>query len=845
MFTVALKNLFAHKFRSLALMLTVTLGVSFVAGTYVLTDTITNVFNDIFTDAYSTVDVNVRTASELSTVEVARPPVPDSLLATVRAVPGVADAQGDVFGNGVIIMGADGERVGNKFAPSLATSWSTNDEMTPLQLRSGRIPAASDEVAIDAQSYADGNFALGQQITLVTASGPRTFTLVGVAGFGKASNLAGATLSIFDLPTAQTVLQREGLYDSINVQAAEGVSDDALQDRIQAALPDGYEAVTSQALTDESGEAVSDALAFFKTFLLIFAYIALFVGAFIIYNTFGIVVTQRTRELALLRALGAGRNQVIASVIAESTVLGLAASVIGLGAGMLIAAGLKAMLAGFGFDVPSGGLVLLPRTVIVSIVGGASVTLVSAIAPAIRASRVPPVAAMHDVVVSGRAAGMRRNAAGLILTVVGVVLVLSGLSGGALASVGLGALATFVGVAMLAPMFARPVASVLGEPVAKTRGASGRLARQNAMRSARRTAATASALMIGTALMGGSLILSSSVTESVERAVSGGALADLVVRSDGQQAFSPALATAIEDVPGVRAVERYRIGAFKVGNATKHLAAMNAVAFDADDPDAMIDIDVREGDITQLTGDTIAVRRKVAQDKGWTVGTTFAATFPGGTRDVRIVALFDENALTGDYVIGLDAYEGLYAENADFLVLLTVDDGTELAAVQAAVQQVADANYPGIKVQDRDQYIGDVKAQVNQFLGLITALLALAIIIALFGVLITMLLAVFERTREIGLLRAVGMGRRQVRAMVRWEAALVSVYGAILGLILGVFFGLALTRALRDQGIDHQVVPVPALVVLAAVISLLGVAAAIYPARRAARLNVLDAIAHG
>jgi putative ABC transport system permease protein len=845
MFTVAFKNLIAHKFRSLALMLTVMLGVSFVSGTYVLTDTITNVFNDIFSDAYSSVDVNVRTASELSTVEVARPPVPDTLLETVAAVPGVADAQGDIFGTGVMIIGPDGERVGNKFAPALATSWSTNDTMTPLELREGRKPSAAGEVAIDAQSFADGDFRLGQQITLVTASGPRSFELVGVAGFGRASNLAGATLSIFDLPTAQVVLEREGLYDSINVKAESGISDDALQDRIQAALPSGYEAITSQQLTNESDEAVGDALAFFKTFLLVFAFIALFVGAFIIYNTFGIVVTQRTRELALLRALGAGRGQVVASVIAESALLGIVASVLGLGIGLLIAAGLKAMLAGFGFDVPSGGLVLLPRTVIVALVGGAAVTLVSAIAPAIRASRVPPVAAMHDVVISRRAAGVRRNVIGLVLAVVGIALVLSGLGSGALSSVGLGALATFVGVAMLAPMFARPVASALGVPVARTRGPSGRLARQNAMRSARRTAATASALMIGTALMGGSLILSSSVTESVERAVSGGALADLVVRSDGEQAFSPALATEVADVPGVRAVERYRTGVFKVGDATKSLTATNASALDVSNPDAMLDIDVRDGDITQLHGDAIAVRRKVADDKGWSVGTTFTATFPSGARDVRIVALYDENALTGDYIIGLDAYDDSFAENADFLVLLTVDDTADLADVQMAVQQVADTSYPGLKVQDRDQYIGDVKAQVNQFLGLITALLALAIIIALLGVLITMLLAVFERTREIGLLRAVGMGRRQVRAMVRWEAALVSVYGAILGLLLGVFFGVALTRALRDQGVGHQVVPVPALLILAAVISLLGVAAAIYPARRAARLNVLDAIAHG
>jgi putative ABC transport system permease protein len=844
MFKIAVKNLISHKFRSLALMLTVVLGVSFVSGTYVLTDTITNVFNDLFTDAYSTVDVNVRTASELSTIEVARPPVPADLLASVRVVPGVADAQGDVFGNGVMIVDAEGERVGNKFAPALATSWTADDSMTPLQLRQGKKPSGADEIAIDAQAFDDGGFRLGDQITVVTAAGPRVFRLVGVAGFGSASNMAGATLSIFDLATAQDVLERVGLFDSINIRAQAGVGEDLLQERIQAVLPPGYEAVTSQQLTSESDDAISDALGFFKTFLLVFAFIALFVGAFIIYNTFGIVVTQRTRELALLRALGASRRQIVASVVGESTVLGVVSSALGLAAGLLIATGLKAVLEGFGFDRPSGGLVLLPRTVIVALVGGTLITTVSAIAPAIRASRVPPIAALHDVVISGRSAGIRRNVIGVVLGVTGVFLVLSGLSSGALASVGLGALMTFVGVAMLAPMFARPVAGALGQPIAKTRGAPGLLARQNAMRSARRTAATASALMIGTALMGGSLILSSSITESVERSVSGGALADLVVRSDGQQAFSPALADAVTAVPGVRATERYRIGVFKLGNATKDLSSMNAAAFDISNRDAMIDVDVREGDISQLNGDSMAVRRKVAEDKGWSIGTTVRATFPAGQRDVRVVALYDENALTGDYIIGLDTYKANFAENEDFLVLLKLESGADLRTVQANVQRIVDTSYPGLKVQDRDQYIGDVKAQVNQLLGLITALLALAVIIALLGVLITMLLAVFERTRELGLLRAVGMGRRQMRAMVRWEAAVVSVYGAILGVILGVFFGVALAGALDDQGVSHQVIPIPVLVVLAVVISLLGVVAAIYPARRAARLNVLDAIAH-
>jgi putative ABC transport system permease protein len=842
MLRVVLKNIVSHKFRSIALMLTVVLGVSFVSGTYVLTDTITNVFDDIFDDVYAKVDLNVRSESALGT-DAARPPVPDDLLADIQAVDGVETAEGSISGVGATIVDADGDRVGNEMAPSFGLSWSQDDSLTPLELREGRKPAAPDEVAIDATAFEDGGFALGDEITLVTPQGPETFTLVGVAGFGRADNIAGATLGIFDLATAQRVMNREGVFDSIDVLAAPDVTADVLQDRITAVLPDGVEAVTSDQLSAESDDAIADALGFFKTFLLVFAFIALFVGAFIIYNTFGIVVSERTKELGLLRALGASARQVMVSVVAESVLLGIVASAIGLGAGFLIAAGLKAILAGFGFDVPSGGLVLLPRTVWVAMVGGTLVTAVSAIAPAVRASRVPPIAALQDVHVASRSASIRRNIAGVVCLALGVFLVLSGLSSGSLPSVGIGGLLTFIGVALLAPLFARPVAGVVGRPIALTRGASGLMARQNAMRSARRTAATASALMIGTALMGGSLILSSSITESVERAVSRGAIADLVVTGPGEIGFSPALADEIDTLPDVAAAYGYRDGLFKIGDATKDVTGIPPEALDTTRPDAVLDIQVNQGDIYGLSGDGIAVYDDVADDRGWALGDTVSVTFPAGPKDLTVVALYGENGLIGDYVISEETFAANFADQNDLLALVSLREGADLRTVQSQIQGIIDERYPGLDVQDRDEYIGDVKAQVNQLLGIITALLALAVIIALLGVLITMLLAVFERTRELGLLRAVGMSRRQMRSMVRWEAAIVAVYGALLGIVLGVFFGLSLTRALRDEGVDVQVVPIPALLILALVIAVLGVAAAIYPARRAARLNILTAIA--
>jgi putative ABC transport system permease protein len=506
--------------------------------------------------------------------------------------------------------------------------------------------------------------------------------------------------------------------------------------------------------------------------------------------------------------------------------------------------GLKAMLGALGFDVPSGDMVLLLRTVLVALIGGTLVTTVSAIAPAVRASRVPPIAALGDVRPTARGATIRRNVIGLVVGVIGVVLVLMGLGQGELQAVGIGALMTFVGVAMLAPMVARPVSRIVGAPVAKTRGASGLIARQNAMRSARRTAATASALMIGTALMAGSLILSSSFTESVDRAVSKGAVADLVVTTPNQIGFSPALAVDIRDIDGVESAYSYRFGNMKVGSATKEIVGLDARALDMNGPSPALDVQVSDGDITALTGDALAVSRDIADDRGWAVGDTVDVVFASGPATMRIVAVYDEDTLVGEYIMGIDGFDARFAETSDLLVLVTLDDGADLRTVQASIKDVVDRGYPGLDVMDRDQYIGDVKDQVNQFLTLITALLSLAVIIALLGVLITMLLAVFERTRELGLLRAVGMARTQMRAMVRWEAAIVAAYGAILGLVLGTFFGLALTGALEDEGVTNQVVPVPSLVILAIVIALLGVAAAVYPARRAARLNVLDAIAH-
>jgi putative ABC transport system permease protein len=841
MFRLAFTNLIAHKIRTIALLLTVVLGVSFVVGTYVLTDTITKVFDDIFAEAYSGIDVNVRHASALG-IDTERQPVPESLLDVVKAVPGVRAAEGSVFAVGVQIVDAHGDRVGNPYAPAFGTTWGDDDALSPFVLRSGHKPASANEVAIDAAAFKSGGFHLGDQITLVTTAGPTTFDLVGVAGFGRASNLAGATIAILPMDTAQTLLGRVGQFDSINIAAEPGISDEQLQERVAAALPSTYEAVTSTDLAGEANKSAATALGFFRTFMLIFAFVALFVGAFIVYNTYSIVIAERTRELALTRALGASSALVLVSVVLEAVITGALASLVGIASGVGIAVGLRRLLDALGFTMPSGDLVLLGRTIWIAMIGGPLITALASIVPAWRASRVAPVAAMQSTATERRNP-VPRNVIGALLAVGGIVSVLFGLDGAGLPIVGAGAVATFVGVAMVAPLICRPAVAVLGSPVEHL-GAAGLLADQNAKRSPRRTATTASALMIGTALMAASFIMSRSITDSVDRAVNGSAVADLVIRDEGQTGFSSALADGVEHLDGVQSVARYRYGRFKLGNATKNLVAMPAAALDPTSPEQAIDIDIRSGDVTQLANGGIAVQRQVARDHGWQLGDTIVVTTPAGNASLPLVATYEKNTLVGDYVVDLSTFDANYVHTSDFLVLVRLTDpDRQLAAVQTKIQSLVDTGYPGLKVEDRAQYVASTKARVAQFTNLITALLALAVAIALLGVLITMLLSVSERTRELGLLRAVGMSRRQTRSMVRWEAAIVSLFGAVLGLFLGAFFGLALVDALHSQGVTETVIPVRPLVTLALVIALLGVVASVYPARRAARLNVIAAVA--
>ena len=839
---IAWRSVARHKARSAFLALCVVLGVSFVAGSFVLTDTLKNVYTKLFADSNKGTDLVVRTSSDLGSMTV-RPPLSADVVSTVTAVPGVRVAEGAVFALGGRIFSAKGDPIGNQFAPTFLANWPAVPEFRSFNLSSGRAPLAASEVAIDLQAATQGKFVLGDSIRVQTLTGVKSFELVGIAKYGSAGNMGGASAVLFDLATAQQETGRVGKFDSIAVAAATGTEVGTLQDRVQAATGAKYEAITGTDLSAESSKSINDGFAFFGTFLLVFAAVSLFVGAFIVYNTFAIVVSQRTREMALLRALGADGEQVVGSILIESIIIGLIASVSGLFGGILLAIGLQKLLRALGFGMPAGNVVILPRTIIVSILGGLLVTVISAIAPALRAARVPPLAAVRSVAISTSRQRRLRLVVGTALLVLGLIATVTGAQRISIPWLGIGALSVVLSIAMVSPSIVRPFVRVLATPIRLFRGVVGQLAEENAERGARRTATTAAALMIGTSLIAASLVLASSINTSTNKLLDQGMRAELIVRADGISVIGKDVAVALRAVPGVVSVAPYRYGAFKLNGVTKQLSAMDGASIDPDNPSASLNLDVASGSLLAISDGGIAVSDRIAKDNHWKLGDILPMLFASGPHPLTIVSTF-KSPTYGDYMISLATHEALFADSSDTLDFVKLVPGTTVATAKASIATLLKTAAPAAKVMDRQEYSAQVRAQVSQLLNLITALVLLAIVIALLGVLITMLLSVLERTHEIGLLRAVGMDRRDVRSMVRWEAAIIGTFGAVLGVVLGVGLGYALTKTLRNQGISTIEVPFKSLIIMSLLVTFAGVAASIYPARRASKLNVLQAIAN-
>ncbi|HEX2179656.1 MAG TPA: FtsX-like permease family protein [Actinomycetota bacterium] len=843
MWKLTLRNLRARKLRLAMTALAVVLGVGFVSGTFVLTDTMNSSFDNLFSDVNEGIDVVVRAESEFeSQLGGSRSPIPDSLVATVRAVDGVEAAAGSVSGYAQFVDD-EGEAVTTGGAPTLGASW-YDEPQGSLILRDGRAPSGPDEVVVDAATARNHNFDVGDRVRIITQIGPREFQVSGIAGFGEADNLGGATLAVFDLATAQELFQKPGRLDSVDVAAEDGVTVEELQESLAEVLPDGVEATSASDAAAEQSELIKEALGFFNTALLIFSGISLFVGAFLIFNTFSITVAQRTREFALLRALGASGRQVTGAVFLEALLIGIFASVVGIVFGFGIAVALNALLSTFGIDLPNEGMVFLPRTALVAAVVGIGVTLVASIAPARRAARISPMAALRESAPRASRFSLRRTLIGLAVTLLGIGVLMAGLFadvGRPVELVGAGAFVTFLGVAVLAPLFAGSLANVIGAPIQVLR-TPGKLARRNAARNPKRTAATAAALMIGLALVGLVSILGESLKASTNEVLDESLKADFTIAGGGFGAptfISPEMSKEVAALPEVAAATPLRLGQFR--NADER--SLFAVGTDPANLDQVTDVEVTEGSLDDLGPDEVLLYHELAGELGLEVGDPFVMQFAAtGNQEMTVAGIFENKSLIqSDYLLALSTFEANFPDRVDFQVLVKVSEGVSPAAARRAIENVLE-DYPSVELEDQTETKERSASQVNQLLQMVNVLLAMSILIALFGITNTLALSVFERTRELGLLRAVGMARRQTRAMVRWEAVIISIIGAALGLVIGLFFGWALVTSLESEGITRLAIPYGQLAVYLLVAALAGVLAALPPARRAARLNVLEAI---
>jgi putative ABC transport system permease protein len=845
---VALRGLAARKLRATLTALAVVLGVAMVSGTFVLTDSIDRAFDNIFTEsrAGSNAVISGKSAFDLSEGSGATAPAFDqSLLETVRSLPDVAAAEGSVDGEAQLI-GDDGKAIVYGGAPNLGFSIADGESrFNPLQLVEGAWPM-SGQVVIDAATADKEDFKIGDTIG-VQARGPvEKLRISGLVKFGSVSTIGGATLAGFSLPTAQRIFEEPGKLDEIAVAAKSGVSDQELVRQIQSILPPNTEVKTAAEQARTDAEDTNEFISFLRTFLLVFGGVALFVGAFVIANSLSITIAQRTREFATLRTVGASRRQVLRSILVESIVVGVIASVVGLFLGLGLAKLLFWIFDAAGFTLPNTGLLFQPRTVVVALLVGILVTLAASLRPAIRATRVPPIAAVREgaTLPESRLARFRTPAA-ILLAAVGFASLVYGLFGPGLGTgaillfMGVGALLVFCGVALFASKLVPAMATALGWPTAEVGGAPGVLARGNAKRNPQRTATTAAALMIGLALVTLVALLGAGIRSSFTGAVDRIFVADYAITA--QNNFSPIpidAAQAAERAPGVESVASVRTGEALVYGKTEFVTAVTPNAGEA------LELDWKDGSqavFGNLGAEGAIVDDGFATDHDLTVGSPIRITVPSGkVVTLRVAGIFDPPAggsPFGVVTFSSSTFDAHYDQPQNLFSFVTMQGGVTSANTQALDDALAD--FPNAKAQTRDQFKDNQVGFLNNILNILYVLLALSIIVSLFGIVNTLVLTVFERTREIGTLRAVGMTRRQVRRMIRYESVITALIGAALGIVLGV--ALAGLLVARVDFITFSF-PTTQIIIFAIAAVIVGILAAIFPARRAARLNVLRAL---
>lgn len=831
MFKAMFRSLLIHRLRLVLTGLAIALGVAFMSGSFIFSATLGHSLDSLFAQASTGTDVDVTHAGPTDsaiTGDLARP-LPASVLATIRRVPGVAAADGQVSAQ-VLMLGRNGKALaGQSFG--VAFSWPAD---SPFQAaftgRTGQPPAGPGQVMIDRASARRGHFAIGDSIGIAIDGHAVPFTITGITGFGSGDSIGGGSMAIFSLGTAQRLFGQVGEFSQVVVKAAPGVSPAQLRDRIAAVLPPADRVVTSATAATNSAAQVNSQLGALRDFFLGFALIALVVGAFVIWNTFSILVGQRTRELALARALGASTRQAFGSVLAEAAIIAAVASVAGAGLGLLMSKALTALLGSFGLSLPISGLQLPVAGLAVSVVTGIAITMIASLAPAWRATRVAPVQAMRDPAPEPTRFGNGRLVAGLALVAAGAAGLLTGIyaAGGGALTAG-GAACSFIGVLALAPVLVRPLAYLASAPLVRLPAQVGVLARGNTMRNPKRTGATAAALMIGVAVITLTSVLVSSADALVSRQINATSRTRFYVWETGTDGLTPALASVIARQPGVRAVTEVRLTHATVAGTTRSVNGIDPAAISQ-----FTDLGVTAGSVDALSQPgTIMV-----SGTGWRLGQRLRVQFGAyGTYSLRVVARFTDTAPLNAFLISnstLAADSGVRTDELD----LVRAAGRARGPIQAALAQ-----YPTAQLLDHTGFIASETSKLDTLLNLIRALLILAIVIALLGVVNTLVLSISERTREIGLMRAIGMHRGQLRQIVAAESMIISAIGALLGVVLGLGLGAALAAALTKSEQLTVAIPAGQLIVYVLATAAVGVLASIGPARRAARLDLLTAIA--
>ena len=845
MIAITARSLWARKRRLVATLLAVALGVAFLAGTLLLSDTLRANFDRLFTQADGGTNVVLRGATEVGSGGGTRTGVDASLLPRVRTVPGVADAQPYLEGYGQL-LGRDGKPIGGNGPPTQAANWVGDPALNPYRLVQGHAPRAGDEVVINRGAARTGHLALGMTTTLLTPQ-PLRVHIVGISTFGTADGFGPGTFTGMTLDTARAHLagpKGPAELTEILVKASPGVPDQELAARLRPVLPAGVQAITgTQLATEDLDDINSGFLGFLSTGLTAFAAVALLVAAFSIYNTFSILAAQRGRESALLRALGGTRRQLAVAGLAEALVVGVVGSVAGWAGGIGIAALLKGVFDGFGFALPAGGLVLRASSSVLAVTVGVAATVLAGVLPALRASRVPPLAALRELAAEPARISRVRSVVGFLLIAGGVGAVIAGTAGGGQGPAIAGAVGTLAGFVVLGPVAVRPAAALLGAPIAALRGVDGRLARDNALRNPRRTAATASALMVGVAVATLFTVIGASLKASATQGVGRALTADLVVYqpgyagSAGKAGFSPQLAAGLGRLPSVGVAAGVSRGSVLLNGQAQTIAAV-----DPDRIGSVLNLGVTAGSLGAVDSGSFAVSAAAAADQHWRVGSRVPVVYPDGTRArLRVAAMFDHPDVTGDYLFAAAGWAPHAGQPLDAMVLIKLKPDAALGPARAAVTAAtATAGQP--RVQDRAQYQASAASYVTTVLGLVYVMLALAIVIALMGVANTLSLSIHERTRELGLLRALGQTRAQARGMIRWESVIIAVFGTLGGVILGTFLGWAVVRSSGGASLAVFAAPPLQLILFLVLGAVTGILAGIRPARRAARLNMISAI---